>query len=75
MNQFDRDFQRTRNEIRNSGRWINRAVALIFALAIVMALATGYAAIKAGCVQSMLLNGVCLSDPTLDGALKKVLGR
>ena len=67
-------FEKRRDEIRRSGRWIDRMVKAIFALAFVMMLGTAYAAYKAGCVQSMLLNHVCLSDPTLDGALKKILG-
>jgi hypothetical protein len=37
--------------------------------------AIGYVAYRAGCLQSMILNGVCLSDPTIDGALKRVFGK
>lgn len=50
-------------------------VALGFVAVIVMMLATVHYAHKAGCIESMILNGVCLSDPRIDKAVKDVLNK
>ncbi len=69
------DFERSRRSFDRQFRLMNIVFWIIFSAAILSIPAVGYMAYKAGCFQSMVLNGVCLSDPTLDGAMKKVLGR
>lgn len=60
---FDRSYRRT--------GWFIKGV---FVLMVVMAAGIVIVAHQAGCLRSMFLNGVCLSDPKLDNALKNVLG-
>ena len=67
--------QNTQNDFDRTRRWMNRAFVGIFILAVVVILANGYVAYQAGCFQSMVLNGLCLSEPTIDGAARKVIGK
>lgn len=69
------DFEQSRQRFDRSFRRTGILIWSIFALVFVSIPVIGVMAYKAGCLQSMVLNGVCLSDPTLDGALKRVLGK
>jgi hypothetical protein len=68
-------FGKSRQQFDRSFRRMNILVWSIIGLSFVSIPAIGYVAYRAGCLQSMILNGVCLSDPTIDGALKRVFGK
>lgn len=61
---FDRSF-----------RWHKRFFWGLVILVVIIVGVKGYVAYKAGCLPSMILYEVCVSDPAIDRALKNVIGK
>ncbi len=73
MHDFDKRFAEMGRSHKRMRLTVNVMLVIVPVLIVMVATVIIYTSVQAGCLRSMILNGVCLSDPKIDNAIKNII--